>query len=153
MNRKFLEDLGLEKEVVDKVMAEYGKSLKEVEDYEEIKENNQTLQQQIDQLNATLTATNKKYEEQCSKIESVQKKFNAEKTKNLKFVAASQAGLPIDLASRLTGETEDQLKADAEKLIGFMAPKQPLPMADTEPEEVDSKDAALLQTLRNLKGE
>ena len=29
MNRKYLEDLGLEKEVIDKVMAEHGKAIQE----------------------------------------------------------------------------------------------------------------------------
>lgn len=32
MNRKFLEELGLEKEVVESVMSEYGKSIKTYKD-------------------------------------------------------------------------------------------------------------------------
>ena len=47
MNREFLESLGLEKEAIDKVMAEHGKAVQAVkpaEGHEQLKEELATLQ-------------------------------------------------------------------------------------------------------------
>jgi len=57
MNRKFLEELGLEKETIDQVMAEHGKAIQAVkpaDDYEELKEANATLEQQVQEMQGTL---------------------------------------------------------------------------------------------------
>ena len=41
--------------------------------------------------------------------------------------------MPFELADRLAGTNEDELKADAERLAGFLTPKEPMaPLKDTE---------------------
>ncbi|HEP1468176.1 TPA: hypothetical protein VB465_001842, partial [Streptococcus pyogenes] len=62
----------------------------------------------------------------------------------------------IDLADRLQGDDEDELKVDAERLASFIKPSQPQPPAKSnEPAEIDEKTAALKQVVNNLttKGE
>lgn len=88
-------------------------------------------------------------------LEELQSEVQKYKLKDLKTTIAYKAGIPMDLADRLSGETEDEIKADAEKLSGFVNRKEPLPLKGTEPVEVDKTEQAygnILENL-NLKGE
>ena len=63
-------------------------------------------------------------------------------------------GLPYELANRLNGSTEEEIKADAKKLKDaarlFHAPA---PLGTPEPVSKGSgKDAALMQLAHNLTG-
>lgn len=154
MNRKFLEELGLEKEVIDKVMAEHGKAIQAVkpaEDYEELKNTKATLEQKLKDLQNTLQTK----DDELSNLEELKKEVESYKLKDLKTSIAVKAGIPLELAGRLSGATEEEIKADAEKIAGFVNKKPPLPLKPTEPPEVDSEDKAYANTLQNLnlKGE
>ena len=153
MNRKFLEELGLEKEVIDKVMAEHGKTIQSVkpDDYEELKSAKATLEQQLKDLQNTLSTKEEEFSSYESNLGELQKKVETYKLKDLKTNIANQAGIPLDLAGRLSGETEEEIKADAEKLAGFVNKKQPLPLKPTEPAKVDEKEQAYSKILENLK--
>ena len=53
---------------------------------------------------------------------------------SLRTRVALQHGLPYDLADRLQGTDEESLKADAERLAGFMKPVSKIaPVKSTEP--------------------
>lgn len=151
MNRKFLEELGLEKEAIDKIMAEHGKTIQEVKpkDYDEIKSAKEKLEKQVNDLNGTLTATNEKYANYDKNIDELNGKIKDYEIKNLKFRVANENGIPLELASKLTGETEEDLKKDAETLSSFIR-KPTLPLKHTEP-KVDDKDAPYKEILSNLK--
>lgn len=151
MNRKFLEELGLEKEVIDKIMAEHGKTINEVKpkDYDEIKSAKEKLEKQVKDLNETLTATNEKYADYDKNIEELNGKIKEYELKNLKYRIANENGIPLELASKLTGETEEDLKKDAETLSSFIR-KPTLPLKHTEL-KVDDKDAPYKEILSNLK--
>ena len=156
MKREFLEGLGLEKEAIDQIMKEHGKSVQadKPEDYEEIKSLKETLEQQVNDLNTTLTATNEKYAEYDKNVEGLTSELNTYKTQSLKMSIASKAGLPLDLATRLSGDTEEEIKADAEKLASFVSKPAPLPLKATEPGNDDklSPYKNMLENL-NLEGE
>lgn len=51
----------------------------------------------------------------------------------LKSQIAHEKGVPIELADRLVGENADELKADAEKIASYLAPKSAPPLRTTEP--------------------
>ena len=63
MQRKFLEELGLEKEVIDKIMQEHGKTV------EKHKKDLETANDKSKNLEAELETTNKTLEEATSQIE------------------------------------------------------------------------------------
>lgn len=151
MNREFLEKLGLEKEVIDKVMAEHGKTIQEVKpkDYDEIKSAKEKLEKQVKDLNGTLTTTNEKYAGYEKNIEELNGKIKDYEIKNIKYRIANENGIPLELASKLTGETEEDLKKDAETLSSFIR-KPTLPLKHTEP-KVDDESAAYKEILSNLK--
>lgn len=153
MNRKFLEDLGLEKEVIDKVMAEHGKAIQEVkpaDDYEELKKAKTALEKKVGDLEKNLNATTEKYADVDTTIAEKDKLIKDYETTNLKFRIANQAGIPMDLAERLSGETEDEIKADAEKLSEFVNKKPTLPLKPTEPGNTDPTEQAYENMIKNL---
>lgn len=71
--------------------------------------------------------------------------------------AARDAGLPFELAGRLSGNTPDELKADAEALSKLVSGKQtepyvqPLFHAGQPESSANASDGALLSMLRELK--
>ena len=151
MNRGQLKELGLTDEQIETVMKEHGKAIQAVkpaDDYEDLKTTNQSLQTQLQQLQDTLDEK----ETALNGVEDIKQELEKYKLKNLKTSIAVEAGIPLELAGRLSGETEDELKADAETLAGFVNKKQPLPLKPTEP-TVDDKDAGLKQMLKNMKSQ
>lgn len=148
MNREFLEKLGLEKEVIDKVMAEHGKTIQEIKpkDYDDIKIDNKTLKDTV----ATLETSLKDFEGFEGKLAEKDNLIKDYEIKNLKYRIANENGIPLELASKLTGETEEDLKKDAETLSSFITRKQTLPLRTTEP-KVDDEMAPYKGMLENLK--
>ena len=111
---------------------------------EDAAKNSGSLNQQIADLSeklkgheatiADLTAKNKAYE-----------------NSSVKLKIAHEAGIPFELADKLAGETEEEIRADAEKLARFMQASQPVPMFSGEKPAGRSQDAALLEVLQELK--
>src|SRR5699024_2021842 len=148
MNRKFLEELGLEKVAIDSIMKEHGLAIQAVKptDYDELKEASKTYEQQINDLQATIDAQ----KESLGNIDDLKQEIESYKLKDIKTNIAVQAGIPLELASRLSGTTEEEIKADAETMAGFVNKKQPLPLKTTEPSDVDAEDKAYKSLLDNL---
>jgi hypothetical protein len=147
MNREFLEKLGLEKEVIDQIMKEHGKTIQSVkpEDYDDIKIENKTLKDTVTTLENSLKEF-EGYEDKLAEKDNLIKEYEL---KNLKYRIANENGIPLELASKLTGETEEDLKKDAETLSSFIR-KPTLPLKHTEP-NVDDKSAPYKEILSNLK--
>lgn len=152
MKREYLKELGLEDEIIGKIMAEHGKSVQAAKptDYDDLKSANETLEKQIEELNGTLQATTDKYTQQESTLSELEAKVKGYEVDTLKTRIASQAGLPLDLAGRLSGETEDEIKADAEKFASFVSKPPTLPLKPTEPAENDNF-SPYKNMLNNLK--
>ena len=148
MTREFLEKLGLEKEVIDQIMKEHGKAIQSAkpQDYDSLKEENEQLKQRIGELEGTVEEL-KGYKDQLTEKDNLIKEYEL---KNVKYRIAVEAGIPLALADRLSGETEEEIKADAEKLAGFVNQKPTLPLKPTEPQKTDPKEQAYAKVLENL---
>src|SRR5699024_2143952 len=135
----------------NKVMAEYGKSIQDLkpakEELDAIKSENRSLEDQLNQLQDTLASK----DDELKSIDDLKNQIESYKLKDIKTNIAVQAGIPLELASRLSGETEEEIKADAEKVAGFVNKKQPLPMKPTEP-NVDNETREMEQMLEQLTG-
>lgn len=81
---------------------------------------------------------------------ALQAQIDSLKLENLKMKVAQESGLPSELASRLTGTNEKELRADAETLAKFTASK-PSPAFKPETPPSDAKTASYLEMLRDLK--
>ena len=60
-------------------------------------------------------------------------------------------GLPFELSKRLTGETEDEIRKDADNLKQLIRQSQPAqPIFTPESHQGDSTEAALRQMARDI---
>lgn len=109
-----------------------------------VAKNNSNYEKQIADLNeklkgndatiADLTAKNKAYE------------ISSEKMR-----IANEVGIPLELADKLSGETAEEIKADAEKLAKYTHRVQPTPSFNGEKPPADTKKAAYMDMLSSLK--
>ena len=72
----------------------------------------------------------------------------------LKRKVAAEKGIPLEFASRLTGENEADIKADADKMTGMLrAFKGAAPLAETVQTNENASRAHLRGLLGKMKGE
>ena len=73
-------------------------------------------------------------------------------TKLIKTNAANKNGIPLELASRLQGSSEEEIDKDAQAFASLLKPKTPAPLFTGEPAgtKTDSKEAALMQLRADL---
>lgn len=134
------ERLKREKETIEKKYA----------DYEEVKTKNQELEKEVSALKTTLADANKKAENYDKDIDDLNAKIAGYETANMRTKIALQHGIPYDLASRLVGEDEESITADAKKLAELIGSKEPIaPLKDVEP-PIEGKDGAYKSLLENL---
>lgn len=122
-------------------------------DYEDIKGQNQTLQEQLSNLNEQLQEQQETSEGLNQTIADLNQKVQKYESDSAKTRIALEAGLPYGMAQRLSGGSEEELRADAESLKKLMAPKEAAPMYTAEPTDINETDAAYAQLLSNLKGD
>jgi hypothetical protein len=101
---------------------------------------------QLEEAAKTIAGHEKTIAEHASRIKGYE-------SSSVKTRIAHETGLPFEMASRLSGETEEDIRKDAEhlsKLIGRQVPTAP--MASTEPyvaKENDTREA-LKRTLKGM---
>ena len=125
-------------------------------DYDELKKRVSELESENGALKATVEETKQTIAKSDAQITELQGQVSNYETASLRTRIALQNGLPYDLADRLQGADEETLRADAERLAGFMRPATPqAPLRDTEPAMGDDKTMQMKQMLRDLqpKGE
>ena len=133
-----------ERETVTKELNErIEASEKKAKDYEK----------QIADLGKQLEAAGKK----DAAIKDLQTKVKGYETASVKTRIAHEAGLPFELAGRLSGEDEDSIRKDAESLVKLIGNNKTIvpPLASTETPGGDGKAAALKALAKSLtnKGE
>lgn len=125
-------------------------------DYDELKKRVSELESENNALKSTVEDDKQTRAGLDAQITELQGQVSNYETASLRTRIALQNGLPYDLADRLQGADEEALKADAERLAGFMRPATPpAPLRDTEPAIGDDKTTQMKQMLRELqpKGE
>ncbi|MDT2593654.1 DUF4355 domain-containing protein [Lactococcus petauri] len=119
-------------------------------DYDELKTKIAALEADNSAYQATIEES-KSWEQEKADYE---KQISGYKTTQLKQSIAIKAGLPLDLADRLSGEDEESLKADAERFSGFIKPSTPpAPPKQSEPPLGEGKDGAYKSLIQNLNTE
>lgn len=154
MNRKFLEELGLEKEVVESVMSEYGKSIKTYKDQltelDALKQSNADLSKANQEASGKYTQLETSLKEKQTSIEDLTKQLESANLQNLKVQVALENGVPYTMANRLVGADQEALTADAKQIAGMFT-QQVAPMKSTEPNNVSGNPyMAMVNQLNNL---
>ena len=96
---------------------------------------------------ATLTG---KLSDSETKIADLTAKNSAYEINSVKMKVARETGLPYELADRLSGSTEDEIRKDAETLSQFASQPQATPSYSSEPPIGNSTDAAFRALAQSL---
>lgn len=140
-----------EKKVRESIEKEY---LEKYGDYEELKTRSDEYSKQIEEFNQTIKDNSDKlagYEKSSREAQEKLKKYEMD---SMKMKIAHEAGIPFELASRLSGEDEAAIRKDAEGMSRFISNRRKsAPLASTEPEKLDNRQIAMKSMLDNLKGE
>ena len=91
-----------------------------------------------------------------SKLAELEGKVKGYETNSVKMRIAHEAGIPYELAGRLAGESEDDIRKDAQELSKLITKSAPAaPLRSSEPGVGDTKTAALRALTNQLtnKGE
>lgn len=108
-------------------------------DYETVKKDLEAAKADVQKKDQTIT--------------DLQAQLKGSRAELAKTRIALEKGLPIEMSTRLNGETEDEIRKDAEMLSAlFGKQKEAAPMRDSE-KGVDGKDSALRSLLANIKNQ
>lgn len=124
----------LDKVIGERIKRAEQKAAEKYADYEDLKTQNAGYVTQISQLQTQLQAQADKAKESETSIADLTAKVHQYETASVKTKVALEMGLPYQMASRLTGDDEKAIRADAEamkQLIG--AQVGPAPLGSTEP--------------------
>lgn len=140
------------------VQARLAREAKKYEGYtspEDLKVLQEKYDKQIADLNTALTNANEKAKKYDADIADRDAKIKGYETASVKTRIAHEAGLPYELHSRLTGETEDEIRKDAESLAKLMKASAAVPLAAPEKpvSKQDGEKAAYKAMLSDLKGD
>ena len=102
------------------------------------------------ELNKQIKDLTAKLGERDSSIADLTAKNKAYETASVKTRVAREYNIPYELADRLSGDTEDDIKKDAEKLAAFVGKKKAAPLfdLDTGSGKDDSAYKNLLKSIR-----
>ena len=105
---------------------------------------------QTAELNKQIKDLTAKLGERDSSIADLTAKNKAYETASVKTRIAREYNIPYELADRLSGDTEDDIKKDAEKLSAFVGRKKAAPLfdLDTGSGKDDSAYKNLLKSIR-----
>lgn len=121
-------------------------------DYADLKAKNAEMEKELGSLRNTLSEVNEKAKGYDKTFAELNAKIAGYETANLKTKIALQHGLPYDFASRLVGEDEKAIRADAESLSKRIKRQTPPPLKSTEPTGT-GEGAELRNLMKELRGE
>ena len=112
---------------------------------EDVVREKQTLTEKINVLTGQLS-------EKETAISELAAKAAAYELSSEKMRIAHEAGIPFELAERLSGQTAEELKADAESLARFTMTRPPAsPVFNGEKPPAESSKSAYMEVLAELK--
>ena len=123
-------------------------------DYESLKKQNTDFTTQISQLQEQLKKQAETIDGHQTEVSDLKAKVQQYESSSLKTRIALETGLPYQMASRLSGTTEDEIKADAEAMVKLIGAQKPVaPLGSNEPVITDPKNSAWARMSSALKKE
>ena len=110
-------------------------------------------ERQISELNTALKTANEKIAGHDKALAERDSKIKEYESHSVKTRIAHEYGLSYEAAEFLNGDDEEAIRKSAESLKAIVGNSKAAPLASTEPAEINSEDAALKKTLKQLKGE
>lgn len=144
-------DKAIQKRLAQKE-REMTESFKEYMSPSDVKELRADCERKIKEAQDAVKVVEEKLKARDLTVSEITKRAEVAESNLLKNKIAYDNRLPLELASRLIGETEDELKADAEKLASLVRPSSapPLKTTDISGGATTNADAGLMQLLGQL---
>ena len=144
--------------IIQKRLAQKDRELAEsIKDYlrpEEVEELRTDYEKKLEASKKDLEAAAEKLKAHDKEVEDLKQRAAAAETTLLKSKIAHESGLPFELAGRLVGNTEEELKKDAEALTAIIKPTRVAPLATGDVKagapKVTNTDASMLTLLGQL---
>lgn len=131
----------------ESVKKEYEEKYK---DYDAYKSQVETLNNDKNSLETQLNELNEK----LSTFDALDTKTKKLEAENLKIKIALSEGIPFEMAGRLAGETEEEIKRDAKAMANFISVSKPMPIKSTEQKQREVGEEAYRKLVEGLrKGE
>lgn len=99
------------------------------------------LNKQIEDLGNSLTGANDKAKTDAEAIAGLEAKVKNYETASVKSRIAHEVGIPYELANKLSGETEEDIRKDAEAMKPFVTKSITPPLRNPEAPDAGSGDA------------
>lgn len=148
LDRIIGERLKRERDATEKKYADFETLKEKAARYDEIEKKD--FAGQIKTLTEKLSAKDAELASSNSTISELTARANKAETSMLKAKIAHENGVPLELAGRLVGETEEDIRKDAETFASFFTKSAP-PLRSADPVTATNKtDAALLNVLAQL---
>lgn len=124
---------------------------KEYADYDDLKKAKATYEDDKKALEKTIGEGKTRIKELEDQIKESNKKIHGYELDALKTKVATEAGLPFELRGRLNGDTEEELRKDAENFRKSLGPSREQPRVSHEGKvDKSSKDAAVRKLAKDL---
>ena len=114
------------------------------------------LNDKISELGNSLNDAIEKSKADAETIAGLESKVKNYETASVKSRIAHEVGIPYELANKLSGDTEDDIRKDAEALKPFVTQKGTAPLRNPESPDAGSGDKtrdSLMKVVQNLRKE
>lgn len=142
LNAVIADRLAKERSRVEAKYSGYDEYKEKAGKYDELAEKD--YESQIQTLTNDLTKAREKLTEKETAYAELETRAKTAEIAQLKTKVALESGIPIELANRLSGDTEDELKADAETWKQFL-PKSRMPGKSSESGSPNTERDAMLK--------
>lgn len=146
-------------ETQDQLNAVIGERISKAEqkyaqERDDLKKQNDAYAKQLADLQEQLKKQDETMKGRQAEVDALTAKVQNFESSSLKTRIALETGLPYKMAERLTGTTEEEVRADAEMMVKLMGAQTPAaPIGTNDPViTTDSKDAALKKFAAQLGG-
>lgn len=116
---------------------------KKYADYDELKQKAAEYETRLGALKKEAEDNAKKYSDYDTKLADLQAKVKGYETVSVKTRIAHETGIPYELAGRLSGNTEEEIRKDAETLSKYIGSTKKTAPLRTPENNADSKTEAL----------
>lgn len=139
--------------IAGRLKREQEKWEERVKQLEQEREEKEALEKQVNQLQEELSAAETSTTEAQKKNESLSSQISDYERQQLRTKVALEHNLPYSFASRLMGDSEEELKQDAEAMAEYIHQKPVAPLKDTESPEANGENAVYQNMLNQLNNE
>ena len=137
----------LDKVIGERIRRAEEKAAEKYSDYEAIKTQNEEYVKQIAQLQEATKGNQGTINELKAQVQNYE-------SSSLKTKIALEIGLPYQMAGRLSGNNEEEIRADAEAMAKLIGNQKPVaPIGSNEPVVTNPKDAAWSKLVAELGDE